>query len=214
MIKASNSFEASRTEISQLIYDIRTLLQAQPGWQITFDYRETYKVALDLAKLACSILDEKIQTKDYPERVKSSVKFDKQCNDSFDYRETNTVAHNRGWVQAKNSTPPPRQRQESIHISGNVYSAPYERDSTPSQNPTNIWTNYIHMIQTWLPTRQSKPIRCLNQYTLDSNIGMYDNYITAMVFHSKKFLFPNIQHLQYKTTENFQNIMHLKIVSK
>lgn len=49
------------------------------GWQVKFDYQETNKVAHALAKLACSIVEERILLEEVPESVEISfVLVDKQ----------------------------------------------------------------------------------------------------------------------------------------
>lgn len=68
-------------EFSPLIHDIQTLMQERPGWQVGFDFRETNRVAHELATMACAIHEEMIWMEDYPACVERATVFDKQCID-------------------------------------------------------------------------------------------------------------------------------------
>lgn len=46
---------------------------AQSGWQVLFNYRDTNKVAHDLAKLTCTISEERIWMESILESVKNAV---------------------------------------------------------------------------------------------------------------------------------------------
>lgn len=68
------------TELSPLIFYVKSIFRHHSSWEVKFAYRDTSRVAHSLAKLACSFSGENVWLKECPMQVMSLILKDKHCN--------------------------------------------------------------------------------------------------------------------------------------